>query len=49
MEGFTKSVRAVNFDTGMSDNSRRLDIMFGLEATWYLPIKNFDGKQEVFY
>jgi len=49
MEGFTKSIRAINFDTGLSDTNRRLNLMIGLEATWYLPIKDFAGQQEVFY
>ncbi len=52
MEGFTKSVRAVNFDTGtFADSSRRLDLTIGLEAIWYLPIRELDAKsdQEVFY
>ncbi len=48
-EGFTESVRAVNFDTGLSAKGRRLDILIALEATWYLPIYEKTNPDEIFY
>ena len=48
-EGFTKSVRSVNFDTGMVNEGNRLDILFALEATWFLPIRRFRDADEIFY
>ena len=48
-EAFTKSVRSYNFDTGLATEGSRLDILIGLEATWFLPIKTFDKVDEVFY
>lgn len=48
-EGFTESVRAINFDTGLSAKGRRLDLLIGLEATWYLPIYENTNPDEIFY
>jgi hypothetical protein len=33
-EGFTKNRRGFNFDTRMRDDTKRLDILAGLRATW---------------
>ncbi len=49
MEAFTESVRSVNFDTMESVSGRRFDLLIGLEATWYLPIRNFEQAEEIFY
>jgi hypothetical protein len=37
-QSFTKSVRKVNYDTGLSDTGRRLDILTGLRFGWILPL-----------
>lgn len=37
-QGFTESVRAVDFDTKQTDNRRRTDLMNGFEVGWVLPI-----------
>jgi len=50
MQGFTKSIRAVNFDTGLRPDEQRLDLAISLEAIWYLPIKALDkSTDEIFY
>lgn len=48
-EAFTNSVRAINFDTGLAGDTGRLDILIGLEAKWYLPVKSYGAPQEIFY
>lgn len=37
-EGFTKSVRKLNYDTGLPDTQSRLDILLGLRIGWILPL-----------
>nr|MBS0038377.1 hypothetical protein [Saprospiraceae bacterium] len=37
-QGFTQSVRSVDFDTKMTDDRNRLDLMYGIELGWILPI-----------
>lgn len=38
MEGFTKSRRTVDYDTGLYNDKKRLDILVGPKVTWILPI-----------
>jgi hypothetical protein len=38
LEGFTNPVRKINFDTGTSSPNKRLDLLYGLKATWMIPI-----------
>lgn len=37
VEAFTKSLRTVNYDTGISDTSNRVDILAGLKFGWIIP------------
>jgi hypothetical protein len=37
-QAFTKSVRKLNYDTGLPDTAKRLDILTGLRVGWILPI-----------
>ena len=37
-EGFTKSLRGYNYDTGLTDTQQRLDVMMGLRVAWTLPL-----------
>ncbi|TVR85953.1 MAG: hypothetical protein EA411_11830 [Saprospirales bacterium] len=37
-QGFTESVRAVDFDTKETDTRSRIDLMNGFEMSWILPI-----------
>lgn len=36
-EGFTKNRRGYNYDTGMAETESKLDLLYGLRATWILP------------
>ena len=49
-QGFTKSVRNVNFDTGLPANKEgRFDGLIGLKAAWILPFFDAYSDEEVFY
>ncbi|MDF1696183.1 MAG: hypothetical protein P1U56_10140 [Saprospiraceae bacterium] len=49
-QGFTKSVRDVNFDTGLATNkSTRFDGLIGIKAAWILPFFDDFVDEEVFY
>jgi len=48
-EGFTKNTRSINFDTQLPDNDRRLDILVGLSAKWFIPIIDLRETNEIFY
>jgi hypothetical protein len=37
-QGFTKSVRKLNYDTGLPDTKQRLDGLYGLKFGWVLPL-----------
>ncbi|MBI2720912.1 MAG: hypothetical protein HYX39_01925 [Bacteroidetes bacterium] len=37
-QGFTKSVRKLNYDTGLPDVQPRLDLLYGLRFGWILPL-----------
>jgi hypothetical protein len=37
-QGFTTNVRRINYDTGLPDTKRRLDLLFGLRVGWILPL-----------
>lgn len=49
LEAFTESIRTINFDTMENAAGRRFDLLIGIEATWYLPIRNFEQSDEIFY
>jgi|SRR5688572_6437971 len=38
MEGFTENRRTVNFDTGMKDETSRMDMLIGLKVGWIIPL-----------
>ncbi|NND78037.1 MAG: hypothetical protein HKN39_07620 [Flavobacteriales bacterium] len=38
IEAFTQSRRDINFDLMMKDETKRLDGLMGLKASWYIPI-----------
>lgn len=37
-EGFTKSFRGFNYDTGLPDTAQRLDVLIGIRLEWTLPL-----------
>lgn len=50
IEGFTESVRSINFDTGLSAAGRRTDLLISLEGKWFIPLKNTGQRsKEIFY
>lgn len=46
-EGFTKSVRKLNYDTGLPDTKQRLDVLTGFRVGWILPL--YKKKPNEFY
>ncbi len=48
LEGFTKN-RRINFDTGMQNTNSRIDIIWGINAKWYIPFKDYTPPGEIFY
>ncbi len=46
-QGFTKSVRKLNYDTGLADTKQRLDGLYGLRFGWILPL--YKKKPNDFY
>jgi len=48
-QGFTKSVRKLNYDTGLPDTDRRLDILTGLRFGWILPLYKKVPKEYYYY
>jgi hypothetical protein len=37
-QAFTKSVRKMNYDTGLPDTKQRLDLLYGFRFGWILPL-----------
>jgi len=37
-QGFTTSVRKFNYDTGLPDTKKRLDLLYGFRVGWILPL-----------
>lgn len=37
-QGYTKSVRKLNYDTGLPDTQQRLDVLYGFRFGWILPL-----------
>ncbi len=37
-QAFTKSIRKLNYDTGLPDTKKRLDVLTGFRAGWVLPL-----------
>lgn len=48
-EGFTKSVRGYQFDIGSVADKTRLDLLYGIKATWLLPIKRIATSDKQIY
>lgn len=47
IEGFTKNVRAYNFDTGLADTASKTDLYLGFHLTWFLPV--YDKNQQKYF
>jgi len=48
-QGFTKSVRGFNYDTGLFDNKKRLDLLNGIQVSWILPFYFNDYSEDIIY
>jgi len=46
-EGMTKSVRKLNYDTGLPDTESRLDVLYGFRIGWILPL--YKKRPQEFY
>ena len=49
IEGFTKNQRGFNFDTGVRDDRKRIDILYGVKAGWQLAIFTNQKAEEIEY
>lgn len=48
-QGFTKSARQFNYDTGQKDNASRFDMLNGFQVSWILPFYFNDYSEEIIY
>ncbi len=48
-QSFTQSRRDFNFDTGVKDEAKRLDLLVGLKAGWTFPIYKSAPEKEYYY
>lgn len=46
-QGYTRSVRKLNYDTGLADTEQRLDLLHGIRFGWILPL--YQRKPNNFY
>lgn len=49
IQGFTKNLRILNFDTREMDNERKLDVLMGFKATYYLTFLNNTEGKDIYY
>jgi len=47
-QGFTSSVRKINFDTGLEPVKSKMDLIVGLRLMWTIPFYN-NGESDVYY
>jgi len=47
MQGFTQNRREYNYDTRSADTENKLDLFFGIRASWFLPI--YDKNAQKYY
>lgn len=48
-QNFTKNRRDINFDTGVRDDAKRLDLFLGFKAGWTFPIYKSAPEKEYYY
>lgn len=49
IEGFTKNRRGFNFDTGLRDDLKRIDVLYGVRAGWQLAIFTNQKGEDIEY
>lgn len=48
-QGFTKNIRAINYNTKTSETKLRNDFYYGIKASWYLPFYIGEKGEELYY
>lgn len=48
-QNFTQNRRDLNYDTGVKDETKRLDLLFGFKAAWTFPIYKSAPEKEYYY
>lgn len=48
-ENFTENRRSINLDTGLRDDKKRLDLLYGIRASWTLPIYKEAASKTYYY
>ena len=48
-QAFTKNIRAINLDTNLPENGTRLDLLYGINIKWTLPLKINKPLDEIYY
>lgn len=48
-QGFTKNIRAINYNTKTSETNLRNDFLYGLKASWYLPFYIGEKGEDLYY
>ena len=49
IQGFTKNIRAINYNTKFNETKQRVDLLYGVVASWYLPFFIGEKSEEIFY
>lgn len=49
IQGYTKSVRGYNYDTGLFDTTKRIDLFNGIRIGWILPFYFNDYSEDIIY
>ena len=48
-QNFTQNRRSINIDTGLRDDSQRVDLLNGFILSWTFPIYGHKGKKIIYY
>lgn len=48
-QGFLKPAGAIQFDTGLRDNERRLDAAIGIQVKWYISLSARESGKDIYY
>lgn len=49
IQGFTKNIRAINYNTKFNETKARVDLLYGVVASWYLPFYIGEKSEEIYY
>lgn len=48
-QAFTQSRREIDFDTGLKDETKRTDLLYGLRLGWIIPFYVGQGDEDIYY